>query len=59
MGWGGEMLRGGAGLGHDSEPKPTGRFEDPRNLVEGAVGMGYSKCPAWILPSQATPTAAL
>lgn len=50
MRWGGVGDTWG-GVGHDSEPKPTGRFENPRNLMEGAVGMGNSKCPAWILPS--------
>lgn len=44
---------------HGSEPKLTGRLEDLRNLVAGAVGVGDGRCGGWVLASQATPTTAL
>lgn len=55
MGWGDAW----GGVGHDSQPKPTGRFEDPRNLVEGAVGMGDTSVLPGFYHHRQTPTAAL
>lgn len=58
-GGGDEWGRCEGGVGQSSQPKMTGRFEDPRNPVGGTMGVGNGSCSAWILASQATLTAAL